>query len=450
MIQRSVCLDVSRISRRLWREKRFWKDRQKQILLQVFYLLLFFREEVERKIVAGYTKPYVMFSTDFENFKYFNQKYTYSQGDQFLREFSSYVMGWLPVENGTYFCRVIADQFLIFFPYQGKKDIVEYIQKLNEDFIKTQEAKYPHVILRMRTGIYVMEEDCLGASEAIDAADFARKQVKESSDRTVCRYDEKLEEQQHIRNELINGMTCAMENRRFKLYLQPKFSLEDGRIIGAEALVRLENERGSMLYPDQFISLYEANGRIAELDFYMFKQSVEFLAYCKKSGKRLIPISVNASVFLAKDEKNVNQYFEILKQYQVKPELLEIELIETTTASNLEQVKYLFHRLQDGGMKTSIDDFGAGYSILNTIVDIPINTIKLDRSFIEQCEKTEKEIYLLKHLTSVLKGLGYQVICEGIETREQAELVRKMGCNGAQGYLFAAPMSVEEFECRYL
>lgn len=101
-------------------------------------------------------------------------------------------------------------------------------------------------------------------------------------------------------------------------------------------------------------------------------------------------------------------------------------------------------------MKTSIDDFGAGYSILNTIVDIPINTIKLDRSFIEQCEKTEKEIYLLKHLTSVLKGLGYQVICEGIETREQAELVRKMGCNGAQGYLFAAPMSVEEFECRYL
>lgn len=410
----------------------------------------FFKEEVERKIVAGYTKSYVMVSTDFENFKYFNQKYTYSQGDQFLREFSSYVMGWLPMENGIYFCRVVADQFLIFFPYRGKQDITEYIQKLNETFIRKQEEKYPHVILRMRSGIYVINENCFGASEAIDSADFARKQVKENSDRTVCYYNEKLEEQQHIRNELINGMTSAMEKRKFKLYLQPKCSLEDGSIIGAEALVRLENEEGGILYPDQFISLYEANGRIAELDFYMFKRSVEFLAYCKAAGKRQIPISVNASVLLAKNEENVNRYFEVLEQYQVKPELLEIELTETTTTSNLEKVKCLFHRLRDGGIKTSLDDFGSGYSILNTIVDIPVDAIKLDRSLIEQCEKTEKGIYLLHHITSVFKGLGCQVICEGIETQEQAELMQKMGCNGAQGYLFAAPMPAEEFEQRYL
>lgn len=129
---------------------------------------------------------------------------------------------------------------------------------------------------------------------------------------------------------------------------------------------------------------------------------------------------------------------------------MEIELTETATASKMDHVKQLFQRLQDKGIQTSLDDFGAGYSILNAVVDIPVNTLKLDRSFANQCWETERGMFFLRQIVSMVKGIGCQVICEGIETKEQAQVMREVGCSGAQGYWFAAPMPAEEFETKYL
>lgn len=239
---------------------------------------------------------------------------------------------------------------------------------------------------------------------------------------------------QTLANELTNGLNRAMERGEFKLYLQPKFSLKDFSVIGAEALVRWEREDGTVLYPDQFIPILETTGRIVDLDLYMFEQVAEFLKRGIQDGLRLFPIAVNASVALAKDPENARRCENILQRHQVSAELLEIELTETAAVSEFDCVKKLFACFQEKKMQTSLDDFGAGYSVLNSVVDIPINTIKLDRGFIARCAENQRGIYFLQQVVNMVKSLGYQVICEGIETREQVDIMRTVGCDSAQGF----------------
>lgn len=128
------------------------------------------------------------------------------------------------------------------------------------------------------------------------------------------------------------------------------------------------------------------------------------------------------------------------------PSLTEIELTETATVSDYDNVRQLFGSLQRVNMMTAMDDFGAGYSALNTVIDIPVNTVKIDREFVKKCEKSEKGIYLLRQMVSLVKGLGYHVVCEGLETEIQVEILKEAGCEEGQGFWFARPMSIEEYE----
>ena len=248
----------------------------------------------------------------------------------------------------------------------------------------------------------------------------------------------------------MNGLLRAMEHHEFKLYLQPKFSLADLTVIGAEALVRWEKPDGTILYPDQFIPILENSGRIVELDLYMLEQVAAFLERNAKAGRKLIPIAVNASVLLAKDLRNAETYSKILADHHINAALLEIELTETAAVSEFDCVKRLFACFQEKNMQTSLDDFGAGYSLLNSVVDIPINTVKLDRSFLTRCTTNQRGLYFLQEIVNMVKGLGYQVICEGIETKDQVDLMRSLGCDAAQGFWFSKAISTKAFEKKYM
>lgn len=243
---------------------------------------------------------------------------------------------------------------------------------------------------------------------------------------------------------------CRIVGDQFCLYLQPKFSLADLTVIGAEALVRWEKPDGTILYPDQFIPVLENSGRIVELDLYMLEQVAAFLERNAKAGRKLIPIAVNASVLLAKDLRNAETYSKILADHHINAALLEIELTETAAVSEFDCVKRLFACFQEKNMQTSLDDFGAGYSLLNSVVDIPINTVKLDRSFLTRCTTNQRGLYFLQEIVNMVKGLGYQVICEGIETKDQVDLMRSLGCDAAQGFWFSKAISTEAFEEKYM
>ncbi len=405
-----------------------------------------FRSEVDRIISEGLGDSHVMVYSDFENFKYFNQKYGYSKGDRLLKEFSSFIIGTLKNEAETYFTRVVADQFILFMPYLPSGDTEQRVHAVNAEFVRRNQKNYPEVKLQIRTGIYYIDADCSSASAAIDAANYARKQVDNRIGISARLYDETLSRQQKLENELISGFDAAIRQNQFRVYLQPRFSLKDFSIIGAEAMVRWQWPDGTVLYPKDFLALYEKNGRVIDLDFYIFEQVVKFMAKNNELGRKQVPISVNASILHAQDDNTVSSYLEILRRYHVDPSFLEIELTETDTLSYYDNVKKLFGRLQKVHMMTSLDDFGAGYSILNTVIDMPVNTVKLDRAFLNICEASRRGIFFLEQIVAMVKGLGCHVVCEGVETREQVEILRNIGCEEAQGYWFSHPVPVEEYE----
>lgn len=406
-----------------------------------------FREEVERIIVGGYAGSYAMVYTDFDNFKYYNQKYGYSMGDELLKEFATFIISTMINAENVYFSRVVSDQFILFMPYDWSvQDVEQRVKWLNDEFLRQQRLRTPEAKLRIRTGIYRVSEDCLSAAEAIDAANFARKQVRDHSARTVVIYNDEMGKRQNLENEMVDEMDTALRDGQFCVYLQPKFSLETGEIQGAEALIRWHREDGEVLTPDMFVPLYEANGRIVELDFYVIEEVASFLARMKRMGRSLYPISVNASVLHASDGESVRKYREILDRYGIDRSLVEIELTETATVTNYENARRLFRQLQEEGFHTAMDDFGAGYSVLNMIIDVPVNTVKLDRVFIANCENTSKGVQFLQQVIKVIRHMGYHVLCEGVETEEQVKILRDAGCEMGQGFLVSRPVPFAEFE----
>ena len=405
-----------------------------------------FREEVERLILGQNAKSCVMAYGDFENFRYFNQKYGYHMGDYLLKEFSNFVIERMNLGAQSYFTRVVSDQFILCMPCTSTNQIAQKIQEINNEFVRLQKRRFPESELRIRTGIYFIPRDCQGVSAAIDAANYARKQIRMGSGATVEVYSEKLREKQLLDNQIINGIDEAITQRQFKIYLQPKVSLTDGSIVGAEAQVRWHRKDGSILYPASFIPLYEQNGRVTDLDLYMFEQVVEFLQKNQRLGRKQVPISINASALLASNPDTAASYLEILHQYGVDPGLTDIELLETEAVADYDNVKKLFQTFRKAGMKTSLDDFGAGYSMVNILVDIPVDTVKLDRTLIERCDDNPRGFYLLQQIITLIKGLGYDVLCEGVENERQVEILKSTGCEKVQGYLFYKPMTMEDYE----
>lgn len=397
-------------------------------------------------IVGNFAHSCAMLYSDFESFKYFNQKYGYSAGDQLLKEYSSFIIEKLENMESVFFTRVISDQFLMRIPYTDKSELSDRTDSLNQEFMRIHSGKFPGSRLRVRTGIYFVEPACVSASFAIDAANYARKQFKSSSPVSVRVYDDDLLKQQQLENEIINGIDEALQEHRFQIYLQPKISLTTGEVVGAEALVRWQTREGTILTPDAFIPLCESRGRIEELDFYVFERVAEFLAHNQTLGRKQVPISVNASILHASDSTAVQKYLRILKKYRVDPQYAEIELAETATVKEYENARRWFRELQESGIRTTMDDFGSGYSVLNSVVDIPVDTVKQDRAFIHNCEFGSSDIFFFQKLVDMIRGLGYHMVCEGVETETQFNILKNTGCEEVQGFYFSEPLSQNDYE----
>ena len=405
-----------------------------------------FNEEAERMIVGHFADSYMMLYSDFVGFKYFNQSCGYSVGDQLLKEYSNFFIDKMPTDTDAFFTRIVSDQFLMLLPYSEDEDVAKKLDNLNREFLRLQAGKFRVPEIRIRTGIYLIEPGCLGASYAIDAANYARKQITSHSTSTVRIYDQELRRKQELENEIINGIGNVIREKQFEVYFQPRFSMRTGEVTGAEALVRWRTKDGTLLLPNVFIPLCESTSRIEELDYHVFEQVAAFLARNQQLGRKQVPISVNASILHASDPFAVQKYLDILKKYQVDPKYTEIELTETATVQEYESARRWFQELQAAGIRTALDDFGAGYSVLNSILDIPVNTVKMDRAFIQNCEHNPRGDFFLYKLVDIIRGLGYHVVCEGVETQRQYQILKDSGCDEVQGSLLAKPMSIAEYE----
>ena len=247
---------------------------------------------------------------------------------------------------------------------------------------------------------------------------------------------------------ILHMLEEAIGNSEFKLYLQPKWSLETGKIVGAEGLARWEKRNGEIVSPGEFIPPLEKSGKIVELDFYMYEKVLRQQRKWLNAGCSVVPISVNLSRHHIHDEQLVEKLVDLLKTYGIDSKLIEIEITESAFIEDQTALIELMKAIKEKGFLLSIDDFGTGYSSLSMLTELPADIVKLDKEFLRNSH-SESTKGMLNNVIRLIKDNHMKVVCEGVEIGEQAEFLAKAGCDIGQGYYFSKPIPVAEFEELY-
>ena len=283
---------------------------------------------------------------------------------------------------------------------------------------------------------------CDKASLAVDAIKGDRQQF-------ISYYSEQMLEQALSCKTVLDEFDAALKAGEFQIYLQPQIEVNTGKIYGAEALVRRIKADGSLVSPGDFIPIYEKSGLISRLDLYIWEQAAKQISDWKKQGVNMrISVNISPRDFYYFEIHKI--FADLVKRYDISPEYLNIEITETTIMSDVPNVRQEIQKLQQSGFIVEMDDFGSGYSSLNTLKDIDVDILKIDMGFIRETSNGEKAKIILDAIVKMAKKLQMPVITEGVETEEQVHTLTKMGCDMFQGYYFSKPISVADFEDAYL
>ena len=248
-----------------------------------------------------------------------------------------------------------------------------------------------------------------------------------------------------MKEELIN----SIKNNEFIIYLQPKFNTKTEKIVGAEALIR-KQVNGKLIMPDKFIPLYEETGIITILDMYVLEEVCKLQNKWKELNFPLLPISVNESRHHLKNKNHIQELSEIIEKYDADTNLIELEMTEATVVEDILLAKKAAEHVKELGFVVSMDDFGTGYSSFNILKDIEIDILKIDKAFFDNLEENERARIIIETIVEMCKKLKITTVAEGIETKGQIKFLKDIKCDIVQGYYFSKPISVEEFEKRYL
>lgn len=388
---------------------------------------------------------YAVVYWDITNFKFINETYGYQAGDRVLCDLAALLKGYLDKED-CLLARDSADKFVGFCPVADIEEFRGWPNKIGQEFHELQKEKNISVNLTVVSGVYLIEEGNLDISTAIDNANVARKAAKGGIS-SACRfYDEDMEESIRREIEILNNMEEALENREFVVYLQPKINLDGEKPAGAEALVRWKRFDGSMVAPNEFIPLFEKNGFILDLDFYVYEEVCQTIRWWIDNNMKTVPVSVNVSRVHLNDGQFIHKLKKLIDFYQVPPELVELELTESMFLNNTKATLATMQELRKMGFSVSIDDFGAGYSSLSLLKDMATDVIKLDKEFFVHDEMLNEEKIVVSSIINMAKQLNMKVLSEGIETKNQTEFLKEMDCDMVQGYFYAKPMPIREFE----
>ena len=275
------------------------------------------------------------------------------------------------------------------------------------------------------------------------------KQVAGSS---VCMYDDSMHKEEQLRQYIETNMHRALAESEYQVYLQPKMNLRTGRIDSAEALVRWQTKERGLLFPDQFIPLFEQNGFCKRLDLYMMEKSCQLLRSWMDAGISPITISVNQTKALFVSDDYVEKLLEITSRYRVSPRYIVPEILEGLAFENSAELNHTIADLNHAGFRVSMDDFGSGYSSLNTLGKLHIDQIKLDRMFLMDLRKEQRsaQYEVMFSIFAMAKKLGIETVTEGVETKEDEELILSMGCDYGQGYCYSKPIPANDFRNTFL
>lgn len=383
-------------------------------------------------------------SCDIIDFKFFNETYGYAYGNIALKNIASVLLK--EMKKNELISRTTGDHFCMMLSYTTeealKERILKMLHKVSDFPTDDKGGKHKAVF---RCGVYpIRKEDDINMVRS--RANMARKKIAKCLTTTINLYSEDDLAKELERKELEEELRVAVENRELVVYFQPKFDISSEKVIGAEALVRWNHPKRGMLPPGLFIPMCEENGFICTLDFYMLEEVCSQMKQWKESGKKLIKVSVNFSRLHLSNKGFVDRLVEVVRSYGLEPANLEIELTETVAYEEMNNLLDVMRQIKEAGFGLSMDDFGSGYSSLNLLREMPVDVLKLDKGFLDDCGGNDsREKRIISHVISMAKDLEISVLAEGVETMQQKEFLRESNCDMIQGYYYAKPMPTEKF-----
>lgn len=416
------------------------KDAEYDPLTGAYNKMAFYRYASE--MMCGHPeKHFAILRLDINRFKVVNELFGHRKGDCLIGYIANRLREILSACNKNLFARMEADVFCICMLYE--KDEFEVLLGKLEHIADEYPLEFDIV---PSIGIYIVEERDILIEAMCDRAKLAQDTIKGKYLKRHAYFDEKLHESMIKEQEIVNMMNQALEREEFQVYLQPKFNLNNNLICGAEALVRWYCPEKGMIYPNEFIPIFERNGFIMKLDEYVWEKVCQFLRKELDEGKNIFPISVNISRVDLYNPKLCDVIIGLVEQYKIPIEYFQLELTESAYTENKSLLNDVMKRLQDYGFVMMMDDFGSGYSSLNMLKEIPVDVLKVDLRFLSGEGDGGKGGSIISSVIRMAKWLNLHVITEGIETKKQVDFLRTIGCTDGQGFYFAKPMPLNEYE----
>lgn len=399
----------------------------------------FFYRRVKETLEHNPEKEYDILCSDIENFKLVNDIFGVPAGDRLLCSIAS-IYAKLVGEKGI--CgRLHADQFACLL--ERRYDYAdEFFVQADTELGKISNMRNTV----MKWGVYAVEDRTLAVGQMCDRALLAARKIKGQYGKHYSRYDDDLRNQMLHEQAITDIMEQALAEGQFVIYLQPKYSISTDRLAGAEALVRWEHPQWGIQSPAAFIPLFEKNGFITKLDQYVWDKTCAVMQEWDEKGYPPIPISVNVSRADVYQVDLTEVLMKTVQTYGIPPSRLHLEITESAYTEDPEQIITTVRRLRKLGFIIEMDDFGSGYSSLNMLNQLPLDILKLDMKFIQSETAKPIDKGILGFIMGLARWMKLSVVAEGVETREQLERLREIGCDFVQGYFFARPMPCADFE----
>lgn len=408
------------------------------------YTYVKFQEIFEGTVRNNSNLKFALLALDLNKFKLINDLYGYDEGDRIIRNMDAI---WKRMFRMYECCgHRTADRFAVLLTYETKEELEQRIRNYRKQLQEVSNGGYK---LSLRVGIYLIESPDESFSTVFNRSMMAFAAAKEMGNHFFAFYDPNMEEQLVWEQYVENYFSTALRNREFVVYYQAKINAETGEVSGAEALVRWIRPDGTIIPPGRFISVLENNGTIAELDRYMFKEVCLRQKAWLDEGKTIVPVSVNLSRVQLAERNFVDTYAEILEATGLPSRYVALEFTESAMFDNEEILRKTVDQLHALGIKVLIDDFGVGYSSMMTLKVIPVDILKMDKSFIDTIgdERSDK---IVVGMIEFALSLGMSVTAEGVENDQQYKFLRSHRCDDIQGYFFSVPVPAREYCEKFL
>lgn len=368
---------------------------------------------------------------DMDNFKLFNANYGFEKGDELLVEIAKIIKN---VFNNQLIARFSGDHFVV---CANTTHLIPAITEIRKQVKQIQK----NINLELKVGVYILDGETKDAIYCSEKARMACVSIKKKYDIDYKFYDEELAENLKRKQFILDGLDEALEKGYIQVYYQPILRAITGVVCGWEALVRWVDPDRGVVYPNEFISVLEEYRLIHKLDSYVIEQVVKNVAQvCIEKPREAVPVSINLSRIDFEALDMLSYIDEIVKKYGADYKMFQFEITESVLMENPKFIQEQIVKMRNKGYEVWMDDFGSGYSSLNILKNFDFDLVKIDMEFLRGFESSDDGKIIIKHMVSMLKNLGFHTLAEGVETKEQQEFLRDLGCEMIQGYLIGRPM----------